>query len=164
MAPAIPTSINSTRTYATANSTSITEKPSRDRRLKRWNKMLEVRGFRENRTVRAINQSDAGGRSLKAETKNPANSASWRGIRTDQREFGQVLLAETEGFEPSMQVLPACSLSRGVPSTSRPRLRKGAMIAVSARPVKPKNQIIRTCRGRMPCAKRVPPTQDTFLR
>ena len=32
-------------------------------------------------------------------------------------------LAETEGFEPSMQVLPACSLSRGVPSTSRPRLR-----------------------------------------
>jgi len=24
-----------------------------------------------------------------------------------------ILLAETEGFEPSMQVLPACSLSRG---------------------------------------------------
>ena len=32
-------------------------------------------------------------------------------------------LAEREGFEPSMQVLPACSLSRGVPSTSRPSLR-----------------------------------------
>ena len=31
-------------------------------------------------------------------------------------------LAETKGFEPLMQVLPACSLSRGVPSTSRPRL------------------------------------------
>ena len=43
-----------------------------------------------------------------------------------------VLLAETEGFEPSRQVLPVCSLSRGVPSTSRPRLQArfgGAMIA-----------------------------------
>lgn len=32
-------------------------------------------------------------------------------------------LAETEGFEPSMQFLTACSLSRGVPSTTRPGLR-----------------------------------------
>ena len=35
-----------------------------------------------------------------------------------------VLLAETKGFEPLIQVLPGCSLSRGVPSTSRPRLRQ----------------------------------------
>ena len=33
-------------------------------------------------------------------------------------------LAETEGFEPSIQVLPECSLSRGVPSTSRPHLQR----------------------------------------
>jgi hypothetical protein len=31
-------------------------------------------------------------------------------------------VAETEGFEPSIQVLPVYSLSRGAPSTSRPRL------------------------------------------
>src|SRR3954451_17667549 len=31
-------------------------------------------------------------------------------------------LAEAEGFEPSMQLITACSLSRGVPSTTRPRL------------------------------------------
>src|SRR5262245_47248294 len=35
----------------------------------------------------------------------------------------QVLLAETVGFEPTMQVLPAYSLSRGAPSASRSRLR-----------------------------------------
>ena len=35
-------------------------------------------------------------------------------------------MAEREGFEPSMQVLPACSLSRGVPSTTRPSLRSDA--------------------------------------
>ena len=34
-------------------------------------------------------------------------------------------LAETKGFEPLIQVLPGCSLSRGVPSTSRPRLPGG---------------------------------------
>ena len=33
------------------------------------------------------------------------------------------LLAETQGFEPWIQVLPGCTLSRGVPSTTRPRLR-----------------------------------------
>jgi hypothetical protein len=32
------------------------------------------------------------------------------------------ILAETEGFEPSRR-FPACTLSRGVPSTTRPRLR-----------------------------------------
>ena len=31
-------------------------------------------------------------------------------------------VAETEGFEPSIPLLTVCSLSRGVPSTSRPRL------------------------------------------
>ena len=31
-------------------------------------------------------------------------------------------LAETQGFEPWIQVLPGCTLSRGVPSTTRPRL------------------------------------------
>ena len=35
------------------------------------------------------------------------------------------LLAETQGFEPWIQVLPRCALSRGVPSTTRPRLRNG---------------------------------------
>ncbi len=43
----------------------------------------------------------------------PNNNARFR---------GRSCLAETEGFEPSIQVLPRCSLSRGVPSTSRPRL------------------------------------------
>ncbi len=43
--------------------------------------------------------------------------------RPDECESKQ-LMAEKEGFEPSMQVLPACSLSRGVPSTTRPLLRK----------------------------------------
>jgi hypothetical protein len=32
-------------------------------------------------------------------------------------------LAETEGFEPSIHFLSVCSLSRGVPSTTRPGLR-----------------------------------------
>ena len=31
-------------------------------------------------------------------------------------------VAETQGFEPWIQVLPGCTLSRGVPSTTRPRL------------------------------------------
>ena len=34
--------------------------------------------------------------------------------KAPKRRFFAKLLAETEGFEPSMQVLPACSLSRGV--------------------------------------------------
>ncbi len=32
-------------------------------------------------------------------------------------------LAETQGFEPWIRVLHRCALSRGVPSTTRPRLR-----------------------------------------
>ena len=36
------------------------------------------------------------------------------------------ILAEKEGFEPSIQVLPVCTLSRGVPSTTRPLLQKKA--------------------------------------
>lgn len=35
-------------------------------------------------------------------------------------------LAETQGFEPWIRVLPRCALSRGVPSTARPRLQKGS--------------------------------------
>ena len=41
-------------------------------------------------------------------------------------------LAETVGFEPTMQVLPAYSLSRGAPSASRSRLRRGERITRSA--------------------------------
>lgn len=33
-------------------------------------------------------------------------------------------MAENEGFEPSIQVLPVCTLSRGVPSAARPILLK----------------------------------------
>ena len=33
------------------------------------------------------------------------------------------VLAEPEGFEPSMQVLPTYSLSRGAPSATRSQLR-----------------------------------------
>ena len=51
-------------------------------------------------------------------------------------------LAETKGFEPLIQVLPGCSLSRGVPSTSRPRLQKGAMIAFPLLSVKPKEELL----------------------
>ena len=36
--------------------------------------------------------------------------------------FSFLLLAESEGFEPSMQVLPTYSLSRGAPSATRSRL------------------------------------------
>src|SRR5258706_7809185 len=45
----------------------------------------------------------------------PAGRALWR---------DRVVLAEREGFEPSMHFLGACSLSRGVPSTTRPSLRE----------------------------------------
>ena len=36
------------------------------------------------------------------------------------------LLAEREGFEPSIHFMGVCSLSRGVPSTTRPSLRSAA--------------------------------------
>ena len=42
--------------------------------------------------------------------------------RPEGRMFARYL-AETQGFEPWIQVLPRCTLSRGVPSTTRPRLR-----------------------------------------
>jgi hypothetical protein len=38
--------------------------------------------------------------------------------------FTVVHLAEPEGFEPSMQVLPTYSLSRGAPSATRSQLRR----------------------------------------
>src|SRR5205085_9420073 len=37
-------------------------------------------------------------------------------------------LAEPEGFEPSKQVLPAYSLSRGAPSASRSQLRRAPIL------------------------------------
>src|SRR5580765_3810916 len=41
------------------------------------------------------------------------------------RGFGsEASLAEPEGFEPSMQVLPTYSLSRGAPSATRSQLRR----------------------------------------
>lgn len=42
-------------------------------------------------------------------------------------------LAETQGFEPWIQVLPRCTLSRGVPSTTRPRLRSKATTTLAIR-------------------------------
>ena len=57
------------------------------------------------------------------------------------------------GFEPSIQVCARMSFSRGVPSTSRPRLRKGAIIAFSARPVKPKTRLFGLVEAECLCAK-----------
>jgi hypothetical protein len=37
-------------------------------------------------------------------------------------------MAETEGFEPSIGLQTLYSLSRGAPSATRPRLRKGAIL------------------------------------
>ena len=48
------------------------------------------------------------------------------------------IMAEREGFEPSIHFLGVCSLSRGVPSTTRPSLRSSARLYLSAsRVVKP---------------------------
>ncbi len=56
--------------------------------------------------------------------------------RNEKRPQGAVFqykLADTQGFEPWIQVLPGCTLSRGVPSTTRPRiLLKSADNIVSA--------------------------------
>jgi hypothetical protein len=46
--------------------------------------------------------------------------------------LGFALLAEREGFEPSIHFLGVCSLSRGVPSTTRPSLRSSARLYLSA--------------------------------
>ena len=43
-----------------------------------------------------------------------------------------VWLAESEGFEPSMQVLPTYSLSRGAPSASRSRLQQNGILVHAA--------------------------------
>ena len=54
----------------------------------------------------------------------------WRGywrVGSQKRRkisLNQRRMAETKGFEPSRR-FPACTLSRGVPSTTRPRLRGG---------------------------------------
>ena len=65
-------------------------------------------------------------RGQQVETKNPAQTGVLRGLTSSQRLVLPMLLAETQGFEPWIQVLPRCTLSRGVPSTTRPRLRKRA--------------------------------------
>ena len=58
------------------------------------------------------NRSSVRIRRARLDEKSPRRSLLW----------GFDGLAETEGFEPSMQLITACSLSRGVPSTTRPRL------------------------------------------
>ena len=79
---------------------------------------------------------ERGGARSTGRNEKPRRARGSAGLSPSQRLVLPVLLAETEGFEPSIQVLPECSLSRGVPSTSRPRLRKGAMIAFPDFPVK----------------------------
>ena len=54
----------------------------------------------------------------------PHRARGSAGSSPSQRLVLPMLLAETQGFEPWIQVLPRCALSRGVPSTTRPRLRK----------------------------------------
>ena len=73
-------------------------------------------------------------------------------------------LAEKEGFEPSIQVLPVCTLSRGVPSTTRPFLRsEGAILRNAAPAVKHCNVGIKLLDpARMPYAGRVPPVPNIF--
>src|SRR5690606_7907788 len=48
-----------------------------------------------------------------AHGKKPRMVRGFERPATRSRELQGLVLAETEGFEPSMQVLPACSLSRG---------------------------------------------------
>src|SRR5574343_1388949 len=75
-----------------------------------------------------------------AKEEKPRTARAGRGNSIRCQQDYQNYLAETEGFEPSMQVLPPCSLSRGVPSTSRPRLRtfnEARMIAIPRPLVKP---------------------------
>ena len=48
--------------------------------------------------------------------------AHLQGEHESSKHRAASLVAETEGFEPSMQVLPAYSLSRGAPSATRSRL------------------------------------------
>ena len=67
----------------------------------------------------------------------PHRARGSAGSSPSQRLVLLMLLAETQGFEPWIQVLPRCTLSRGVPSTTRPRLRKRRWNACSG-----------VCRGR----------------
>src|SRR6185369_3518761 len=46
--------------------------------------------------------------------------------------WSETCLAEPEGFEPSMQVLPTYSLSRGAPSATRSQLRRGEILPASS--------------------------------
>ena len=56
--------------------------------------------------------------------RNEKPRRAWRtaGLQISRREFAPSVLAETQGFEPWIQLLTGCTLSRGVPSTTRPRL------------------------------------------
>ena len=66
--------------------------------------MLVVNRFRENWRLRAQIPEKVGERGQQVETKNPAQTGVLRGLASSQRLVLPMLLAETEGFEPSIQV------------------------------------------------------------
>ena len=67
-----------------------------------------------------------------------------------------LFLAESEGFEPSMQFLTAYSLSRGAPSTTRPALRTAPNVTSSLGAGQTSLFRRRLARDRRPCATRAP--------
>ncbi len=73
-------------------------------------------------------------------------------------------LAETVGFEPTMQVLPAYSLSRGAPSASRSRLRRARILPLHGCPVKPEFLMNGAGPDRTPCAGPALPAPCTSRR
>ncbi len=88
---------------------------------------------------------------------------------------GVVVLAESKGFEPLMQVLPTYSLSRGAPSATRSRLRRRARILARLHRARagaeirrlwpmPQPRSRRPVRGRRPCAARARPAPCTSRR
>ena len=63
-------------------------------------------------------------------SRTPLGVELWvRNKNGPERPVFASILAETEGFEPSMQLITAYSLSRGAPSASRSRLRKLLIVA-----------------------------------
>ena len=76
--------------------------------------------------------------------------------------LAQVRLAEPEGFEPSMQVLPAYSLSRGAPSASRSQLRRRTGSHSNREEVPLRRPA--SAPGRTPCAARAPRAPCTSRR
>ncbi len=89
----------------------------------------------------------------------PHGARGSAGLSSSQRLVCYSFLAEKEGFEPSIQVLPRCALSRGVPSTTRPLLRRGAMITTSPPLVKLRQA---PCRVQTPDARPGRQVRDTF--